>query len=92
MSVLVTHLAEPIRCHAGEFHSRQDTKNILDRVADENPKVIEDLVPELLSLTVVQEVFQNLPRERDPVRFVGTADSAAGNCGDGGERPPEVER
>ncbi len=68
VGVLGTHLAELIRRHAHELLSRQDTKNILDRVADENPRVIEDLVPKLLSLAVVQKVFQNLLRERVPIR------------------------
>ncbi len=68
MSVLGTHLAELIRRHASELLSRQDTKNILDRVTEENPKVVEDLVPKLLPLATVQKVFQNLLRERVSIR------------------------
>ena len=68
ISVLGTHLAELIRRHAYELLSRQDTKNILDRVAEENPKVIEDLVPKLLPMAIVQKVFQNLLRERVSIR------------------------
>jgi flagellar biosynthesis component FlhA len=68
VSVLGKHLAEPIRRHAHELLSRQDTKNILERVSDENPKVIGDLVPKLHSLAVVQKVLQNLPRERVSMR------------------------
>jgi flagellar biosynthesis protein FlhA len=68
VSVLGTHLAELIRRHASELLSRQDTKNILDRVTEENPKVIEDLVPKLLPLATVQKVFQNLLRERVSIR------------------------
>ena len=68
MSVLGTHLAELLRRHAYELLSRQDTKNILDRVAEENPKVIEDLVPKLLPMATVQKVFQNLLRERVSIR------------------------
>ena len=48
--------------------SRQETKLILDRVAQDNPKVIEDLVPKLLPLASVQKVFQNLLRERVSIR------------------------
>src|SRR5208282_5170584 len=48
--------------------SRQETKAILDRVAEENPKVVEDLVPKLLPLATVQKVFQNLLRERVSIR------------------------
>ena len=68
ISVLWTHLAELVRRHAYELLSRQDTKIILDRVAEENPKVLEDLVPKLLPMAVVQKVFQNLLRERVSIR------------------------
>jgi len=68
VSVLGTHLAEVIRRHAHELFSRQDAKRLLDRVAVENPKVVEDLVPKLLPLAVVQKVLQNLLRERVSVR------------------------
>jgi flagellar biosynthesis protein FlhA len=68
ISVLGTHLSELIRRHAYELLSRQDTKGILDRVAEDNPKVIEDLVPKLLPMAIVQKVFQNLLRERVSIR------------------------
>ncbi len=68
VSVLGTHLAELIRRHAHELLSRQDTKNILDRVTEDNPKLVEDLVPKLLSMAVVQKVLQNLLRERVSIR------------------------
>jgi flagellar biosynthesis protein FlhA len=68
VSVLGTHLAELIRRNAHELFSRQDTKKLLDRVATENPKVVEDLVPKLLPLATVQRVLQNLLRERVSIR------------------------
>jgi len=68
VSVLGTHLAELIRRHAYELLSRQDSKNILDRVAEDNPRVIEDLVPKLLPMAIVQKVLQNLLRERVSIR------------------------
>ncbi len=68
VSVLGTHLAELIRRHAYELLSRQDTKNILDRVTEENAKAVEDLVPKLLPLATVQRVLQNLLRERVSIR------------------------
>ena len=68
VSVLGTHLAELIRRNAHELFSRQDTKKLLDRVAAENPKVVEDLVPKLLPLATVQRVLQNLLRERVSIR------------------------
>jgi flagellar biosynthesis protein FlhA len=50
VSVLGTHLTELIRRYSSELFSRQDTKRLLDRVAVENPKVVEDVVPKLLPL------------------------------------------
>ena len=55
VSVLGTHLAELIRRNAYELLSRQDTKVILDRVAEDNARVVEDLVPKLLPLATVHE-------------------------------------
>jgi flagellar biosynthesis protein FlhA len=68
VSVLGTHLAELIRRHAHELFSRQDAKKVLDRVAVDNGKVVEDLVPKLLPLASVQRVLQNLLRERVSIR------------------------
>lgn len=68
VSVMGTHLSELIRQHAYELFSRQDAKRFLDRVATENPKVVEDLVPKLVSLAAVQRVLQNLLRERVSIR------------------------
>jgi len=68
VSVLATHLTEIVRRHAHELFNRQDTKNFCDRVAQTNPKVVEDLVPKMLTLSVVQRVLQNLLRERVPIR------------------------
>lgn len=68
VSVLGTHLTETIREYAHELYSRQEAKRLLDRVAEENPKVVEDLVPKLLPLATVQRVLQNLLRERVSIR------------------------
>jgi flagellar biosynthesis protein FlhA len=68
ITVLGTHLAELVRRHAHELFSRQDAKKLVDRVAVDNPKVVEDLVPKLLPLATVQRVFGNLLRERVSIR------------------------
>ena len=68
VSIIGTHLTEVVRRHAHELFTRQDAKNYCDRVAQENPKLIEDLVPKLLSLATIQRVLQNLLRERVPIR------------------------
>ena len=68
VNILGTHFSETIRRYAHELFSRQDAKAFCDRVSQENPKVVEDLVPKLLSLAVVQRVLQNLLRERVSIR------------------------
>jgi flagellar biosynthesis protein FlhA len=68
ISILGTHLREVVRRHAYELFSLQDAKAVLDRMAEENPRLVEDLVPKLLSLMVVQKVLQNLLRERVSIR------------------------
>jgi flagellar biosynthesis protein FlhA len=67
-SILGTHLSEIIRRYAHELFSRQDARKVLDRVSEENPRVVEDLVPKLLPLAAVQRVLQNLLRERVSIR------------------------
>jgi len=68
VNVMGTQLSELARLHAGELFSRQDAKGFCDRIAQENPKLIEDLVPKLLSLGAIQKVLQNLLRERVSIR------------------------
>jgi flagellar biosynthesis protein FlhA len=80
VSVLGTHLSEVIRRNAQELYSRADAKKLLDRVAEENPKAVEDLVPKLLSLAVVQKVLQNLLRERVSIRDANTIVESLGEA------------
>jgi flagellar biosynthesis protein FlhA len=80
ISILGTHLGEVVRRHAHELFSRQDAKNVLDRVAEENPRLVEDLVPKLLTLAVVQKVFQNLLRERVSIRDASSILEALGEA------------
>ncbi len=80
ISILGTHLGELVRRHAHELFSRQDAKKLLDRVTEDNPKVVEDLVPKLLSLAVVQKVLQNLLRERVSIRDASSIMEALGEA------------
>jgi flagellar biosynthesis protein FlhA len=80
ISILGTHLGEIVRRHAHELFSRQDAKKLLDRVTEDNPRVVEDLVPKLLSLAVVQKVLQNLLRERVSIRDAASILEALGEA------------
>jgi len=87
VSVIGTHLAELAKRHAHELFSRQDTKTLCDRVAKDNPKVIEDLVPKLLPLATVQRVIQNLLRERVPIRDAVSILEALGEAAQSSKNP-----
>ncbi len=67
-SVLATHLAEVVKQHAHELLSRQEVKRLLDRLAESHPKLVEELVPKILSLGEVQKVLQQLLREQVSIR------------------------
>ncbi len=68
VSVISTHVTELVRKYSSELFTRQDAKSFCDRVAQDNPKVVEDLVPKLLPLVTIQRVLQNMLRERLPIR------------------------
>jgi len=67
-SLLATHLAEVIRNHAHEILTRHETKRLCDRLGESHPKLVEELIPKLLSLGEVQRVLQQLLRERVSIR------------------------
>jgi flagellar biosynthesis protein FlhA len=78
--VLGTHLSSVLRRHAHELFSRQETKLLCDRVAVDNPKAVEDLVPKLLPFSVVQRVIQNLLRESVSIRDAAAILEALGDA------------
>ncbi len=67
-TVIATHLTEIIRANAYDLLGRQETQHLLDNLAKNSPKAVEELVPGLLSVGVVQKVLQNLLRERISIR------------------------
>ncbi len=68
ISIIGTHFTEVIRRYSHEIFARADAKAFCDRVAAISPKLVEDLVPKLLSLHTIQRVLQNLLRERVSIR------------------------
>ncbi len=71
-TVIGTHLAEMIRRHAHELLGRAETKRLLDSLGESHPKLVEELVPKILTLGEVQRVLQQLLRERVSIRDLGT--------------------
>ncbi|MBI4983849.1 MAG: flagellar biosynthesis protein FlhA [Rhodocyclales bacterium] len=67
-TVVATHLNHVILTHAAELLGRQEAQALLDHIAKDAPKLIEDLVPKLLPLATVQRVLQNLLEEGVNIR------------------------
>jgi flagellar biosynthesis protein FlhA len=67
-SVIATHLAEVIRRHAHEVLTRQETKRLLDSLSDTQPKLVDELVPRVLSLGEIEKILQQLLREQVSIR------------------------
>lgn len=67
-TVVATHLSELIKRHAHELLGRQETKALLDVVAETHPKVVEELTPKVLAVGEVQRVLQGLLREQVSIR------------------------
>ena len=70
-TVIGTHLGELIRRHAHELLGRQETKRLLDSMNESHPKLVEELVPKLMTLGEVQKVLQQLLREQVSIRDLG---------------------
>lgn len=71
-TVITTHLTELIRGHMHELLGRQETQYLIDQVAKDSPKVVEELIPTLLTVGQVQQVLCHLLREQVSVRDLRT--------------------
>ncbi|MBO5154146.1 MAG: flagellar biosynthesis protein FlhA [Eubacterium sp.] len=67
-SIIATHLTEVIRGHIAELLTRQDVQNLIDNVKENNPVLVDELVPKLLGTGEVQKVLQNLLAEGISIR------------------------
>ena len=71
-TVMATHLNHLIHTHAAELLGRQEVQQLLDQIAKTAPKLTEDLVPKVLSLSTLHKVLQNLLDEEVPIRDMRT--------------------
>jgi len=71
-TVVATHLSHLIHSHSAELLGRQELQQLLDHLSKLSPKLTEDLIPKLLSLTAVQKVLQNLLDEGMHIRDMRT--------------------
>ncbi len=80
-TVIATHLAEVIKKNAAELLGRQEVQRLLDALAQNNPKPVEE-VTNVLSLGVIQKVLQNLVRENISIRDLLTITEALADYGE----------
>jgi flagellar biosynthesis protein FlhA len=78
-SVVVTHLTETIRAHAADLLTRQETRHLLDQLKEVNAAVVDEVVPDVLSLGEVQRVLQSLLQEGVSIRDLGAVVEAIGD-------------
>ena len=78
-SVIVTHLTEAIRTEAAELLTRQETRQLLDQLKESNAAVVDEVVPDVLSLGEIQRVLQSLLREGVSIRDLGVVVEAIGD-------------
>ncbi len=71
-TVVATHLNHLIGQYSAELFGRQEAQQLLDRVSQDMPKLTEDLVPGVVTLTILHKVLQNLLAEKVPIRDMRT--------------------
>jgi len=67
-SIIATHLTEVIRSHIAELLTRQDVSNLISNIKENNPALVDELTPKLLSIGEIQKVLQNLLQEGISIR------------------------
>jgi flagellar biosynthesis protein FlhA len=88
-TALSTHLSETIRSFLPDLLTRQQTKDLIDKVGQSSPKLIEELIPKLVSVGEVQRVLRQLLRERVPVKDLTTILEAIADAA-GVSKDPDV--
>lgn len=71
-TVMVTHLTETIKSHSYELLGRQEVKLIVDNTREKYSAVVEELIPDLMTIGELQKVLQNLLREKVPIKDMVT--------------------
>ncbi len=89
-TALSTHLSEMIRVFLPELLTRQHTKELVDRVQQTSPKLVEELVPKIASIGDIQRVLRQLLRERVSIRDLTTILEAIADATPGAKDPDAV--
>jgi flagellar biosynthesis protein FlhA len=89
-TVVATHLSSVIQSHSAELLGREETQALLDHVAKEVPKLVEDVVPKVVPLSTVQKVLQNLLTEGVHIRDMRTILETIAEHGSRTQDPEEL--
>ena len=89
-TVIATHLNHIVQQHAAELLGRQEVQQLLDHLAKDAPKLIEDLVPKIVTLSVLQKTLQSLLEEGVHIRDMRTILETIAEHGTRTQDPPEL--
>jgi len=89
-TAISTHLSEVIRTFLPELLTRQQTKDLIDRIGVQSPKLVEELIPKVASVGDVQRVLRQLLRERVPVRDLTTILEAMADAASASKDPDVI--
>ncbi|QDT23722.1 Flagellar biosynthesis protein FlhA [Gimesia chilikensis] len=86
-AVAITHLTEVVREHSSELLTREQVHGLVENLKESSPKVVEELIPDVLKISQVQHVLSNLLRERVPIRDLETILQTLGDYADRTKEP-----
>ena len=86
-AVVITHLTEVVREHSSELLTREQVHGLIENLKESSPKVVEELIPDVLKISQVQHVLSNLLRERVPIRDLETILQSLGDYADRTKEP-----
>lgn len=89
-TVVATHLSHIIQSHASELLGREETQQLLDHVAKEFPKMVEEIIPKLIPLGTLQKVLQNLMEEGVHIRDMRSIIDVLAEFGSRTQDPEEL--
>jgi flagellar biosynthesis protein FlhA len=71
-TVIATHLSQILQEHAHELLGYKEVQSLIERYSEHSPKVIDDIIPNVIPVSIVLKVMQNLLRENIPIRDIRT--------------------
>ena len=86
-AVITTHLSEVIQNHAGELLTREQVHELIAHLKERAPRLVDELIPEVVRPALLHQVLVNLLREQVPVRHLETIIETLGNYADRIQEP-----